>query len=129
MQFIDWYNNEYRHSRIRFVTPNDVMRKDADFLMQRHALYLEARRQHPSDGRGIRNWRPIGPVTHNPQRWKRGKKCQLNQVDATTTLTNTTFRARDRRAKPGATQQTRTRGDSVNHHMFQWVDGGNRAAS
>lgn len=75
LQFIDWYNNEHRHSRIRFVTPNERHAgKDADILKQRHALYLEARRQHPERwARHTRNWQAIGPVTLNPQRMETQK--------------------------------------------------------
>ena len=70
MQFIDWYNDEHRHSRIRFVTPNERHAgKDADILKQRHALYLEARRRHPERwSRHTRNWQPMDSVSLNPSR-------------------------------------------------------------
>lgn len=69
-QFIDWYNNKHRHSRIRFVTPNERHAgTDTEILARRHALYQEARKQRPERwARHTRNWQPIGPVALNPQR-------------------------------------------------------------
>lgn len=69
-QFVDWYNNEHRHSRIRFVTPNERHAgKDIEILARRHALYQQARRYRPERwARQTRNWQPIGPVTLNPLR-------------------------------------------------------------
>ena len=70
MQFIDWYNNDHRHSRIGFVTPNERHAgDDAEILERRHQLYQEARHRHPERwSRQTRNWHPMGPVTLNPQR-------------------------------------------------------------
>jgi putative transposase len=68
--FIRWYNHEHRHSRIRFVTPEQRHRgEDQEVLAKRHALYQQARNQHPHRWSGAtRNWQPIGTVTLNPER-------------------------------------------------------------
>jgi len=68
--FIRWYNHEHRHSRIRFVTPAQRHRgEDQEVLAKRHALYQQARNQHPHRWSGAtRNWQPIGTVTLNPER-------------------------------------------------------------
>lgn len=69
-RFVDWYNNQHRHSAIRFVTPQQRHHGlDRPVLEARHTLYLKARDANPRRWtRGIRNWRPIGPVTLNPER-------------------------------------------------------------
>ena len=68
--FIRWYNHQHRHSRIRFVTPAQRHRgEDQEILAKRHALYQQARNQHPHRWSGAtRNWQPIGAVTLNPER-------------------------------------------------------------
>jgi len=68
--FIRWYNHEHRHSRIRFVTPAQRHRgEDQEVLAKRHALYQQARNQHPHRWSGAtRNWQPIGADTLNPER-------------------------------------------------------------
>jgi putative transposase len=68
--FIEWYNNEHRHSRIRFVTPAQRHQGiDRVILAQRHAVYQEAKARHPQRWTGkTRNWSPIGTVMLNPER-------------------------------------------------------------
>lgn len=69
-RFVEWYNHEHRHSRIRFVTPAERHRgEDQTVLAKRHALYEEAREQNPARWSGkTRNWTPVGPVDLNPER-------------------------------------------------------------
>jgi len=69
-QFVDWYNEEHRHSGLRYVAPSERHRGDDQrILAQRHALYQTARQRHPQRWRrNTRNWKPIGPVTLNPER-------------------------------------------------------------
>lgn len=69
-QFIDWYNGEHRHSRIRYVTPNERHEeKDGALLRRRDQLYQQARQHRPERWSGqTRNWQPAGPVVLNPQR-------------------------------------------------------------
>jgi hypothetical protein len=46
--FICWYNNEYRHSRIRFVTPSERHRGlGHQILACRHELYRRAKQKTP----------------------------------------------------------------------------------
>lgn len=68
--FIRWYNHEHRHSRIRFVTPEERHQgKDSAILARRHALYQQARALSPERwSRDTRNWQPIGAVALNPER-------------------------------------------------------------
>lgn len=68
--FTDWYNGEHRHSRIRYVTPNERHAgKDKEILKKREQLYQESRRRRPERWSGqTRNWEPAGPVVLNPQR-------------------------------------------------------------
>jgi len=63
-QFVRWYNYEHQHSGIRFVTPQQRHTgQDHAILQHRHAVYQEARRQHPERWSGAtRNWTPAGPV-------------------------------------------------------------------
>ena len=67
--FVRWYNDEHRHSGIRFVTPSQRHAgQDAAILQQRHVLYEQTRRRHPARwSRQTRNWTPIGTVWLNPE--------------------------------------------------------------
>lgn len=67
-RFVRWYNEEHRHSGIRFVTPNERHRgEDQAILERRKALYEAARAAHPERwSRGIRNWERIQSVSLNP---------------------------------------------------------------
>ena len=64
----EWYNDEHRHSGIRFVTPNQRHRgEDPTILQRRHELYLEARQKTPQRWSGnIRNWSYTESVWLNP---------------------------------------------------------------
>lgn len=68
--FVDWYNNDHKHSGIRYVSPAQRHAgDDRDVLAARHALYLQARAAHPQRwARHTRNWNPIAVVTLNPER-------------------------------------------------------------
>jgi putative transposase len=68
--FVPWYNQEHRHSGIRYVTPAQRHAgEDRSVLAVRHALYQQAREANPRRWRGpTRNWTPIGAVTLNPER-------------------------------------------------------------
>ena len=66
--FVRWYNEEHRHSAIRFVTP--AQRHGGGqlaVLRARKEVYQEAKRNRPERWSGqIRNWEPVGKVTLNP---------------------------------------------------------------
>ena len=68
--FVRWYNDEHRHSAIRYVTPGQRHAgHDHPLLGARHALYQAARAHNPRRwSRQTRNWTPIGAVTLNPER-------------------------------------------------------------
>lgn len=76
--FVDWYNNEHRHSKISFVTPNQRRYgKDIEILQKRKDVYELARERNPRRWSGnIRNWNHIKYVTLNPKNSKKleGKK-------------------------------------------------------
>lgn len=68
--FQQWYNEEHRHSAIRFVTPGQRHRgEDKAILESRAALYEEARAKRPDRWTGnCRNWNPPQVVSLNPQK-------------------------------------------------------------
>lgn len=70
MCVVHWYNNEHRHSGIRYVTPAQRQAgEDVAILASRHDLYQAARERHPARWSGqTRNWTPAGPVALNPER-------------------------------------------------------------
>jgi putative transposase len=69
-RFVLWYNNEHRHSGIRYVTPTQRHAgQDGPVLAARHAVYQDARQRNPQRWTGqTRNWTPVGIVTLNPER-------------------------------------------------------------
>lgn len=71
-EFVYWYNNEHRHSRIKFVTPNQRHEGlDVEILKKRKALYQAKRNEHPERwSKKERNWQPIGAVELNPEQYK-----------------------------------------------------------
>jgi putative transposase len=67
-RFVRWYNNEHRHSAIKFVTPAQRHAgRDLDLLTARTAVYDAARDANPLRWSGpIRNWSPVKEVHLNP---------------------------------------------------------------
>ena len=63
-RFVRWYNEEHRHSGIRFVTPAERHRgEDAAVLEARRRVYDRARRRRPERWSGpVRNWTPVADV-------------------------------------------------------------------
>jgi transposase InsO family protein len=70
--FVHWYNEEHRHSGIRFVTPGQRHRgEDKDILAKRHQVYMLAKEQNPKRWSGkTRNWNRIETVHLNPEKGK-----------------------------------------------------------
>jgi len=66
--FVDWYNNEHRHSAISFVTPaqrHDGL--DAKLLQKRTEVYAAAKQARPERwSADTRNWQRISVVHLNP---------------------------------------------------------------
>ena len=67
-KFVNWYNNEHRHSRIKYVTPMQRHTgEDKEVLEKRKKTYGEARKKNPQRwSKGIRNWDHIDTVYLNP---------------------------------------------------------------
>lgn len=67
---VQWYNHEHRHSAIGFVTPAQRHAGlDEALLVQRKALYEQARAQNPRRwSKDTRNWNRIHTVHLNPER-------------------------------------------------------------
>ena len=69
-KFVYWYNNEHRHSKIKWVTPMQRHTgQDKEILQKRKETYEKARQKNPARWSGeIRNWDPIETVYLNPSR-------------------------------------------------------------
>lgn len=69
-QFVRWYNDEHRHSGLKYVTPAQRHRGEAPALLrQREALYEAARKRNPQRWSGsIRDWSLAPVVWLNPER-------------------------------------------------------------
>lgn len=67
-EFVSWYNEEHRHSAIRYVTPGQRYRGgDVAILDERQRVYEAAKQAHPERWSGnTRDWTPIGEVWLNP---------------------------------------------------------------
>ena len=68
--FMHWYNEEHRHSGIKFVTPAERHAGlDTALLGKRAAIYEAAKAKHPERWSGpTRNWNPILVVHLNPDK-------------------------------------------------------------
>jgi putative transposase len=68
--FVHWYNEEHRHSAVRFVTPSQRHAgQDAALLGKRVDVYEAAKARHPGRWSGAtRNWEPVTIVHLNPQK-------------------------------------------------------------
>ena len=77
--FVQWYNNEHRHSGIRFVTPNQRHNgEEHAILAQRKCVYAAAKQQMPARWSGkIRNWNRIEEVWLNPPKEIRAEEQKL----------------------------------------------------
>jgi transposase InsO family protein len=70
-RFVHWYNHEHKHSKIRFVTPQQRHSgQDQQILDNRKVVLEKARNKTPSrwGGREIRNCTAVGAVMLNPDR-------------------------------------------------------------
>lgn len=80
--FQRWYNEEHRHSSLKFVTPGQRHRgEDIAILEQRQQLYEEAKNQRPDRWSGkTRNWEPVKTVYLNPGKPVK-KEVELKQAN------------------------------------------------
>ena len=71
--FVQWYNHEHRHSRIKFVTP--VQRhtgEDKEILHKRDVLYTKMKKRNPLRwSTTTRNWQHEAIVELNPKHHKK----------------------------------------------------------
>ena len=69
-RFVSWYNDEHRHSGLKYVTPSQRHRGEAGALLeQRIAVYQAARARHAQRwSADIRNWTLDDAVYLNPER-------------------------------------------------------------
>jgi len=69
-KFMHWYNDQHRHSAIKFVTPAQRHSgEDKQILQHRSEFYAEQQRANPSRWRGkTRDWSYIEAVTLNPEK-------------------------------------------------------------
>lgn len=70
--FVTWYNEEHRHSGIKYVTPQERHSgKDKIILASRNQTYLKAKEKHPERWSGnTRNWGWDEIVVLNPDKKK-----------------------------------------------------------
>jgi len=70
--FVRWYNTEYLHSAIKFVTPEQRHNgDDIKILEKRKHVYSDAKSKHPERWQSdIRNWEPVKVVRLNPEKQK-----------------------------------------------------------
>jgi len=69
LKFTRWYNYEHKHSKLRFVTPEQRHTgQDKAILTQRKAVMKVAKAKNPVrwGSRDTRNCKPVGPTTLNP---------------------------------------------------------------
>ena len=78
-KFEQWYNEEHRHSALKFVTPGQRHRgEDVALLDQRAKLYEGAKERNPSRWSGpVRNWIRPEEITLNP---KKSPKSQAKET-------------------------------------------------
>ncbi|VAW92842.1 Mobile element protein [hydrothermal vent metagenome] len=77
--FVRWYNEEHRHSAIRYVTPGQRHRgEDKVILEERKAVYEAAKEKNPQRWSGdIRNWNLVTEVWLNPPKEVRAEERNL----------------------------------------------------
>ena len=122
-RFVHWYNNEHRHSGIRYVTPAQRHAgEDRDILAARHDLYQRARRNAPTRwSRHTRDWTPVAAVTLNPER-DTVVRATRSQIQLSSSITEPAFPSRpdatsatERNAGAWAAKQTKRSGATRSH--------------
>ena len=74
--FVSWYNDEHRHSGIKFVTPSQRHQQlDKAILKNRDKVYGKAKAKNPERWSGkTRNWEMIDEVNLNPESKEKKKE-------------------------------------------------------
>jgi transposase InsO family protein len=80
--FVQWYNDEHRHSGICYVTPGQRHRgEDIAILDERKRLYEAAKAAHPRRWSGdTRDWTPVGEVWLNPPKEQQDRVSEQEKV-------------------------------------------------
>ncbi|UUC94821.1 MULTISPECIES: integrase core domain-containing protein [Comamonas] len=70
LRFVAWYNEEHRHSALKYVRPGQRHRRQyRRLLQQRMQLYAQARKHNPQRrSAGPLNWHRPDEVCLNPER-------------------------------------------------------------
>ena len=70
LRFVRWYNEEHRHSAIKFVTPVERHTgMDVEILAARETLYAQAKAERPERWSGqTRDWSRPEVVMLNPDK-------------------------------------------------------------
>ncbi|GBF28740.1 hypothetical protein MnTg03_00301 [bacterium MnTg03] len=69
--FVQWYNHDHRHSRIKFVTPQQRHTgEDIKLLKKRQRLYSKMMKMYPARWSTTRNWQHEPIVELNPKHYK-----------------------------------------------------------
>ncbi len=70
LQFVRWYNQQHKHSGLKFVTPNERHNGTAQVILaRRRQVYQAAKERHPERWSGeVRNWTLKDEVWLNPER-------------------------------------------------------------
>lgn len=81
-EFVQWYNEQHRHSAIRYVTPGQRHRReDVALLEKRQKLYEAAKARNPQRWSGkTRNWKPVDEVWLNPPKEIRAKDQKVGNI-------------------------------------------------
>ncbi len=81
-RFVKWYNNEHRHSAIRYTTPcQRHSGQDRTILALRNRVYQKARQRRPERWSGsTRNWQPIEKVWLNCPKDKESRIGSLSKA-------------------------------------------------
>ena len=74
--FVSWYNEDHRHSGIKFVTPSQRHQQlDQTILENRVSVYEQAKAKNPERWSGkTRNWDMIEEVSLNPENIEKAKE-------------------------------------------------------
>lgn len=70
VQFVQWYNDDHKHSSLKFITPEQRHSGEcAKIMNKRHIVYLKAKQRLPARWAGnTRNWKLPSVITLNANR-------------------------------------------------------------
>ena len=83
-KFMEWYNEQHKHSALKFVTPGQRHRgEDIALLEQRDEFYRQLKSQRPDRWRNqTRNWEHQRTMTLNPEKQREKSSDDLSAVNA-----------------------------------------------